>query len=362
MASLQLQHQNWFGYLEPSEGCTIGALYEALETLSINCSMAGLAAGVCSTSSSTFATESPVDLISGQYETETVTKHSPKDDKNNLSARTLCQLRRANPRQSLDILLAEKFVCGKMKISECEYENEDSIDNTRADQNELRHSRSITSSDNINPGLPQYGHGIMVMNDNQPQSSLGIGVGFTTCTSASQTSSTSAEVRPLSGKQKRRNFLSLEKRFEIVQLRKDNPKMTLKELADRFGCGKTQISNTLQSQDDIEKRYNSCSEKAAQDIKIVKSYRTRFEEIHSLTYEWYQLIRAHDIPVDGPLLRAQAKRIATTLAEKNGDPKLLEFQATSGWLDRFKRRYNITTNRRAMMAGKEDSITAITTG
>ena len=70
-------------------------------------------------------------------------------------------------------------------------------------------------------------------------------------------------------------------------------------------------------------------------------------------YEWYQRARIKNIPVTGPMLQEKAK----PASEELGDS---EFTASNGWLDRFKKRFNIKSNVISSEAGgvREETVTS----
>ena len=63
---------------------------------------------------------------------------------------------------------------------------------------------------------------------------------------------------------------------------------------------------------------------------------SQLKNVDEATYELYQKARSKNIPVTGPMLPEKAKRVN----EELGD---VTFKASNGWLDRFKKRYNITS-------------------
>ena len=63
---------------------------------------------------------------------------------------------------------------------------------------------------------------------------------------------------------------------------------------------------------------------------------SQLKNVDEATYEWYQKVRSKNIPVTGPMLQEKAKRANEELGDAT-------FKASNGWLDRFKKRYNITS-------------------
>ena len=60
------------------------------------------------------------------------------------------------------------------------------------------------------------------------------------------------------------------------------------------------------------------------------------QDVDSLTFSWFQKARSHNLPISGPLIKEKALEFSK--ATKNTD-----FKASNGWLDRFKKRHNITS-------------------
>ena len=63
---------------------------------------------------------------------------------------------------------------------------------------------------------------------------------------------------------------------------------------------------------------------------------SQLKNVDEATYEWYQKARSKNIPVTGPMLEEKAKRANEELGDGT-------FKASNGSLDRFKRRYHITS-------------------
>lgn len=62
---------------------------------------------------------------------------------------------------------------------------------------------------------------------------------------------------------------------------------------------------------------------------------TRYDEINNMTIDWFRRVRAMDARISGPMLQ----EAALLFAEKNNFP---EFKASNGWLEAFKKRYQVS--------------------
>ena len=127
-----------------------------------------------------------------------------------------------------------------------------------------------------------------------------------------------------------RNALTLQKKFEVIKLAEEDPKLGLRKLADLFDCGKTQISSILKDKDTILELYNG--NLLSKDAYFRKKCRScEFYEVNEALYKWYEANSVGVYP-PGALLCQKAKEIAECLDIPN-------FKASNGWLYRWKKRY-----------------------
>ena len=90
-----------------------------------------------------------------------------------------------------------------------------------------------------------------------------------------------------------------------------NRRKSTRKLGKRFECGKTQIIKTLKNKESILEAWSSNS---ATNCK--RSNNEKFEKINnSLLWDWYMRALQSNIPVDGPMLREEARLIAENLGE-----------------------------------------------
>jgi hypothetical protein len=62
--------------------------------------------------------------------------------------------------------------------------------------------------------------------------------------------------------------------------------------------------------------------------------KAQFEDVDTVVYKWFQDVRSRNVPLTGPLIRERALEFAKMLEFEN-------FQASSGWLNRFHERYGV---------------------
>ena len=131
----------------------------------------------------------------------------------------------------------------------------------------------------------------------------------------------------------RRKHLTLKQKIKVIQEAKKNPKLGVRDLCQRFNCGKTQIATVLKEKEQLLALYES----NASDKSCKVSLRTRksdFSEVNEVLYKWYLLACSKNIYPAGPQLVVKAKEIAERLGRG-------EFKGSNGWLEKWKRKYNI---------------------
>ena len=133
-----------------------------------------------------------------------------------------------------------------------------------------------------------------------------------------------------SAKRKRKDFTASEK-VQIIEYKKENPNASVRTIAEKFVCGKSQIQSILAKGNEILEDYSANKNAHSKRARV-----SPMKNVDEATYEWYQKARTKNIPVTGPMLQEKAKRASEELGDST-------FKASNGWLDRFKKRYNITS-------------------
>ena len=133
-----------------------------------------------------------------------------------------------------------------------------------------------------------------------------------------------------SAKCKRRDFTASEK-VQVIEYKKENPNASVWAIAGKFDCGKSQIQSILVKRIEILEDYS-----ANKNAHSKRGRASPLKSVDEAMYEWYQKARTKNIPVTGPMLQEKAK----WASEELSDPT---FKASNGWLDRFKKWYNITS-------------------
>lgn len=106
---------------------------------------------------------------------------------------------------------------------------------------------------------------------------------------------------------------------------------SFRALGEMFQCGKTQIAYILKKKDSILAQFES------KDVSPT-SRRSRscepYAELNKALYEWYIHTCAVDVCPGGPRITEKALEIAAQMGKT-------EFKGSNGWLEKWKKRYNI---------------------
>lgn len=129
---------------------------------------------------------------------------------------------------------------------------------------------------------------------------------------------------------KHKRLLTLKEKIDVIEFY-NKEKSSIRILAKKFNIGKTQASNIINKREDLLSKWNS-NENVSQKRSFFK---LEGYNIDKVTYDWFVQARAKNIPLSGTLIRSKAKEVAEQLRYQN-------FNASSGWLERFKKRHNIT--------------------
>lgn len=131
---------------------------------------------------------------------------------------------------------------------------------------------------------------------------------------------------------KKRNYLPLKKKVELIKHAEKNPGLSVRTLGGLFDCGKTQVGQILKSKESLLAMYESNA--SGSRVHTGNSRPSEFAEVNKALYEWYVIACSKNIYPGGPQLREKAKQIAEHLG-KSG------FKGSRGWLDKWKKRYNV---------------------
>ena len=127
---------------------------------------------------------------------------------------------------------------------------------------------------------------------------------------------------------RKRVHLSIDKKVEVIKYAAGHPGVGVRAIGEHFKVSKTQVSDILKNNESIQTAFES-NVATHQKPRISK-----FASVNEALYEWFRMACAKNIYPSGPQLIAKAKEIATRLGIDG-------FEGSSGWLTKWKGRYNI---------------------
>ncbi|RNA31852.1 tigger transposable element-derived 6-like [Brachionus plicatilis] len=143
---------------------------------------------------------------------------------------------------------------------------------------------------------------------------------------------------------KKRKSPEISLKLEIIE--DYNNKATPTELSRNT---KTSTISTIVKNQEATKK----ASESMRDIKKAKRLgEPKYKELEKYLDMWFRDTKAHNsITLDGPLIQAQALKIATMLQKP-------DFKASSGWLNNFLKRNNISYKKCIGEAGLVDKVAA----
>ncbi|XP_046395541.1 tigger transposable element-derived protein 4-like [Ischnura elegans] len=136
-----------------------------------------------------------------------------------------------------------------------------------------------------------------------------------------------------------RKTLSIEKKIKIINDMERNKSLSKTEIAKLNGISLSTLKTILASK---EKLFSaSCHTKSS----YVSS--GKYAELEDTLFSFFSDCRQNKLPVDGAILKEKARNLALTLGHQ-------DFKCSTGWLDNFKKRYNISYQRECGEEGKVD--------
>ncbi|CAM1290981.1 TIGD6 (predicted) [Pycnogonum litorale] len=118
-----------------------------------------------------------------------------------------------------------------------------------------------------------------------------------------------------------RKQISLSQKAEIVQKYRSGVKQS--KLAEDYGLAKTTINTIVSKGDKILAEYEG--NRLKENRKRMRMRTAAHPELESALFQWFQQVRAKNVPVTGPLLIEKAKECANRL-------KIENFRVSTGWI------------------------------
>ena len=135
-------------------------------------------------------------------------------------------------------------------------------------------------------------------------------------------------------KKRKRIELKIEQKWEIIEYRKKYPKLSQTQLLVHFN----RLFDTVISKQTMSDILKPEYERKLQKLDSIEDYNTRIREakwpeLEKCLYLWHcEMLRKH-LPLSDLLLAEKAKEF--------GDMLGIIFEYSNGWLNRFKKRYNL---------------------
>ena len=95
---------------------------------------------------------------------------------------------------------------------------------------------------------------------------------------------------------RKRKELTLEEKVDVIAYKDKNPAIGIREIAEKFQCGKTQIQSTLRDKQKLLDKF------ATNGNAAKRAGMCGFQDIDSAMLEWFRMARSKNIPVSGPML------------------------------------------------------------
>ncbi|XP_065218086.1 tigger transposable element-derived protein 6-like [Planococcus citri] len=139
---------------------------------------------------------------------------------------------------------------------------------------------------------------------------------------------------------KERKVLSLAEKLSIINECDKNVGAKQCDLAKSFGIPTSSLRTILSKRKAIE----DASEEFESKRKKIRC--GKHDELEKILLDWFTQARAMNIPIDGPLLKSKGLEIAKKLGIDN-------FNASDGWLHRFRSRHGVLHKK---ISGEAESV------
>jgi hypothetical protein len=118
---------------------------------------------------------------------------------------------------------------------------------------------------------------------------------------------------------------------------------SMRTIAEKFDCGRTQISNIKLEKDAIMREWESGGRT---DLKYVKKRKTVYEDLNNRVWDWFCKARAKNLPISGKLIQEQAIEYSYSMQHD-------DFSASNGWLNAWQKPYGVKL---ALLAGESADV------
>ena len=141
-----------------------------------------------------------------------------------------------------------------------------------------------------------------------------------------------------SRQRKQRRNLSLEDKINIIKRKETDVRLSDEKLANELGVDRSTISGILRKKEKLLRLHANAKNS---DLKKLRIRVARFPSLEEALYKWFQSLRSRNVPVSQDILKTKAIEFYNR-AKENG-AQLPNFEASNGWLEKFQKRYNISS-------------------
>ncbi|CAF4213616.1 unnamed protein product [Rotaria sordida] len=141
-----------------------------------------------------------------------------------------------------------------------------------------------------------------------------------------------------------RHHLTLKKKIQLINDSSGGNGLSQRTLAERYNISLGSVSNILKRKEEYLHDYET-----NQNQNVKRKFKS-FDSVKldQQVYEWFVHQRSKNIPISGTILQEKAREIAKLLGDNFG-----EFKASNGWLEKFRRRHNISHR---VISGESSSV------
>jgi hypothetical protein len=113
--------------------------------------------------------------------------------------------------------------------------------------------------------------------------------------------------------------------MNLIEESESFPKPSQKSLSEKFGVGKTTVSNILKRKSEYLANFES--NENVQKFRF--GNKSKHDNLNDLMWDWFRQARDKTIPLSGPIVQSKALEFASQL-------DIADFKASNEWLEKFK--------------------------
>jgi len=119
--------------------------------------------------------------------------------------------------------------------------------------------------------------------------------------------------------------LSLADKLSILHKYDSNPSLEKTKMAESLNISESTLRTIIAKRKEIQK----CAIEGSNQRKKIKN--GKYSTLEQMLIQWINKMHANSVPINGPIIQRRALTISKSL-------KITDFNATNGWLHRFKKR------------------------